>query len=92
MSRRPHAEDPPQFTGVQPEQALIAALLRTLLADATRDVATMRDSLGAAKQAQHREEARAWLRDKEAVIWWITLAGLPETTYDALLEAAGLEA
>lgn len=62
-----------------PEQALVAAVLRCAVQDARR--------VG----GKHQAEARAWLRDKATVLAWLNMAGLPETTYDALLRAAAVE-
>lgn len=89
MARRPYLEDPLQIVGVAPEQALIVALLRTLLTDATRTVG--QQVYANDKRAQWRDEARIWLQDKEAVMFWLDLASLPEETYGALLKVAGLE-
>jgi lambda repressor-like predicted transcriptional regulator len=69
---------------LSPEHALIRALFQVAVSDA-RSKATY-----AHKSAQTIAEARAWLRDREAVTWWIDLANLPEATYEALLAEAGL--
>jgi len=71
--------------GMAPEYALIAALLRVAVNDA-------RSRAHSASSDKARiAEAQAWLRNREAVMYWLELANLPDTTYDALLREAGLE-
>jgi hypothetical protein len=69
---------------LSPERALLAAMFRMAVTDAR-------------SQGQHpalqarRLSAQAWLRNEPLVRWWLTLAGLPEWTYHALLCEAGLK-
>lgn len=65
--------------GVQPERALIAALLRCVLTDAQ------------CTERYRREDAQRWLRNRAVVEWWLMLAGLPESTYAVLLRKAGID-
>lgn len=70
---------------LSPEQALIAAMLRTAVHDAR---STAKANL---VDIQRREDAQKWLRNRGQVLWWLTLVGLPESTYTRLLREAGLE-
>lgn len=70
---------------MSPEHALIAALLRVAVNDAKSR------AQAASSDGPRIAEAQAWLRNREAVMFWIELANLPDTTYDALLREAGLE-
>jgi hypothetical protein len=83
--RQEHRDDSLAHLGMSPEQTLIAALLRVAVNDA-RSRAHSASSDGA-----RIAEARAWLRNREAVMYWLDLADLPETTYERLLAMAGLE-
>lgn len=71
--------------GMAPEHTLVAALLRVAVHDARSRAQAM------SSDAPRRAEAQAWLRNREAVMYWLELANLPEETYDALLKEAGLE-
>jgi hypothetical protein len=68
---------------LSPAQACIAAMLRHAVTDA-------RSTSQGRYDVQRRANARQWLRNRRSVQWWLDLAGLPDTTYDALLRAAGL--
>jgi hypothetical protein len=70
---------------LSPEQALIAAMLRTAVQDAK---STAKANL---IDIQRREDAQKWLRDRGQVMWWIIQLGLPDGTYERLLREAGLD-
>jgi hypothetical protein len=72
--------------GLDPERALVAAVLRQALADAAHPpthVTTER-----ARQAI-QAEARAFLADPERLGWWCTLAGVDVETFHRLMEEGG---
>ena len=84
--RQEYRDDSLAHLGMTPEQTLIAALLRVQVNDARSQARS------ASSDHARIAEARAWLRNREEVMYWIDLANLPDTTYDALLKQAGLEA
>jgi hypothetical protein len=69
--------DDPQCSG---ERQLIAAMLRLHRTDAQYQGQNV-------IRRQQAEEAQRWLRNRDAVVAWLTLAGLPEAVYDELLAA-----
>jgi hypothetical protein len=81
----PTREDKLGPLGLCPEHALIAAVLCRAVSDAKSQARYL------PVDTQRAAEAQQWLRDREAVAWWLDLAGLPDTAYDALLLAAGIE-
>jgi hypothetical protein len=83
MPPRSKVEEDLDALDLSPARACLAAMLRYAVQDAR---STGKGQL----QQERRAKAQAWLRDREAVQWWLTLAGLPEGTYEALLREAGL--
>jgi hypothetical protein len=84
MPPRSRVEEDLDALDLSPAQACIAAMLRYAVQDAR--------SQGLGKyQQERRRRAQAWLRDREAVLYWLTLMGLPEETYDALMKEAELK-
>ncbi len=78
-------QDEPTEAQLSPEQALIAAMLRCAVQDA-RSTAKATEA-----DVHRRRNAQQWLRDRRQVEWWLTLVGLPESTYARLLKEAGLD-
>jgi hypothetical protein len=84
MSRRQGSRvDDLDACDLSPAQACIAAMLRHAVTDARSTSQGRYDRV-------RRTKAQQWLRDRPRVMWWLDLAGLPDTTYTALLRAAGL--
>ena len=83
--RRPMRKEAIEQLDMDPEHALVAALLRLAVRDAR---STARYSV---QDEQRRLDAQLWLRNRSVVIWWLDLCGLPEEMYETLLRDAGLE-
>jgi hypothetical protein len=77
--------DERRLVGLSSEQKLVCALFRQAIQDARSQRAAQTE------KPTVRQDAQRWLRDREEVTYWLTLAGLPEGVYEQLLEAAGLE-
>lgn len=67
-----------------PERALIGAIFRCALVDLHAP------GPHGSEGWYRREDALRWWRNKAVVTYWLTLAGLPASTYDALAALAGV--
>lgn len=68
-----------------PEQLFVAAFLHRAMADAVSEARSRRYDQGRVAQA------RAWLLQREEVLWWLTQINLDERIYRQMLRTVGLE-
>jgi hypothetical protein len=76
---------PPETDDLSPEHAFVAAFLGAALREACSRAQASRYDAGRIARA------RAWLQDRDAVLWWLGLIDLGEPAYARMLRVAGLE-